>query len=488
MAIKSFAFLPRSLFVVTAILVSLAACSGGATDAPSPASMQPDAEVTMMVPPPESIGAGRQRLFPPPFPQPSVTRPLPLQAYYLTSTTPGFIEGTFPKFNATASPSTLTLTANGSPGNFTLHARAGDTSYSYSIAELNSGSANCPAGDVAFDQATGTSQIPVTVAAYAAGQCVFSIGVGDSTVQLIVNVLTSVGGAPAGTIAGVFPAPGGGLAVQSWAAANPTETSTLFQTSACAGATGLARSTAGETYIAIGSVDPGPCHLIEAFAVGASGSALPIASVTLPAGSAIGGLAIDRLGNVYVALPGASAVEEYSPDLKIQLAVLSGSNTGLDQPVSIAFDGAGNLYVIDFPLGLNIALPGHIAEFAPLSPGANNVAPIQTILTQGDKECSPANSPSIAIDASTDVFSGNVSGGITEFIAGGGSLSLVGPGSANGLTIDESRLYESLSPVYGCAQAPTETPSLEYFDLSNPASPVPFVTTTSGTSPQLITY
>ena len=61
-----------------------------------------------------------------------------------------------------------------------------------------------------------------------------------------------------------------------------------------------------------------------------------------PLGERAGDLAFGPNGNLYVANPGANAVNEVTPQGKISTFV-----TGLNNAYGLAFDSAGNLYVSD---------------------------------------------------------------------------------------------------------------------------------------------
>jgi DNA-binding beta-propeller fold protein YncE len=91
-----------------------------------------------------------------------------------------------------------------------------------------------------------------------------------------------------------------------------------------------------------------------AYPIAASGDVAPIALMTDMSGSY--GLARDASGRTYVANHGNNTVTVYAANANGNvppLAVIGGSNTGLDQPGGIALDATGKIYV------LNSRLPGN---------------------------------------------------------------------------------------------------------------------------------
>jgi hypothetical protein len=90
------------------------------------------------------------------------------------------------------------------------------------------------------------------------------------------------------------------------------------------------------------------------------------------------GIALDALGNVYVANHTANAVQVYAPEAHGNVApakVISGSRTWLDGPSGIALDGSDNIYVAN--AGHGERSRGSVLVFAAGAHG--NVAPIRVI-------------------------------------------------------------------------------------------------------------
>jgi hypothetical protein len=145
--------------------------------------------------------------------------------------------------------------------------------------------------------------------------------------------------------------------------------------------TAIALDAAGRIYV------DNYCDEVTVFAAGATGNAAPLATIILQPYAS--GIALDRAGNLYAANgiglasiypcasypwpKGVPAVTVYGPGAAgnaTPIATIAGSNTGLVQPLGVAVDANGWLYVAD-------AATGIISIFAPGATG--NVAPVATI-------------------------------------------------------------------------------------------------------------
>jgi len=158
---------------------------------------------------------------------------------------------------------------------------------------------------------------------------------------------------------------------------------------------------------------------IKVFTAGASGAAIPNAVI---AGSNTGllpwGIALDAAGNIYVANVGSDPNTGLAGN-KITIfaagasgnamptATIAGGNTGLDDPVGIAVDGAGNIYV---------ANGGNSNSITVYAPGASgNATPIATIAGVN----TGLNIPSgIVLDGAGHIYVANQRGSITVYAAG----------------------------------------------------------------------
>src|SRR5438093_651703 len=92
---------------------------------------------------------------------------------------------------------------------------------------------------------------------------------------------------------------------------------------------------------------------ITVYAAGASGNATPTATI---AGGNTGlngpiGIALDGAGNIYVANLNGNSITVYAAGASgnaTPTATIAGGNTGLNGPIGIALDGAGKIYVTNF--------------------------------------------------------------------------------------------------------------------------------------------
>jgi hemin uptake protein HemP len=164
---------------------------------------------------------------------------------------------------------------------------------------------------------------------------------------------------------------------------------------------------------------------VTAYPIASSGDVAPIALMTDMAGPS--GLARDTSGRTYVANRGTNTVTVYAANANGNvppLAVIGGSNTGLDQPGGITLDATGKIYVLNsaanFP-GINVYPP--LAN----STGILNEAPVasiagsQTLLDEPD---------AIALDSQGNIYVANQSGGHAEFFDSG--RLTVYPAGSNG--------------------------------------------------------
>jgi secreted PhoX family phosphatase len=88
----------------------------------------------------------------------------------------------------------------------------------------------------------------------------------------------------------------------------------------------------------------------------ANGSPMPTVTLSLPSGAASYALAFDAKGNLWVANNGANNVVEFtasqltasgSPTAAITLSQTPQQGGGLQEPIAVAFDATGNLWVAD---------------------------------------------------------------------------------------------------------------------------------------------
>jgi hypothetical protein len=161
------------------------------------------------------------------------------------------------------------------------------------------------------------------------------------------------------------------------------------------------------------------------FAAGASGNATPTATI---AGGNTGldfpyGVAHDGAGNIYATNSGSSGLGSSSITVyaagangdAAPIATIRGSNTGLNYPLGIALDGAGNIYVANFGAS-------NILIFAAGASG--NATPTAAIPIAGGN-----TAVGIAVDGAGNIYVTNFGGNsITVYAAGasGNATQIVG--------------------------------------------------------------
>ena len=199
-----------------------------------------------------------------------------------------------------------------------------------------------------------------------------------------------------------------------------------------------------------------------------------VGSVFATTSSGSWGLAIDHVGNVYVATPGDNAIRKYSPtgsDLGV-FATLGSS--GVSGPTGLAFDSAGNLYASDpndnsikkftssgvgsvfantglfYPIGLAFDNSGNLYV---ANGNAHNIRKFSaTGIDLGIFASSGGTSPyGLAFDSTGNLYvANNGSGGIVKITpAGTGSVfANPSPGTPIGVAFDyEGNLYASYSQI-----------------------------------------
>ncbi len=137
--------------------------------------------------------------------------------------------------------------------------------------------------------------------------------------------------------------------------------------------------------------------------------------------SAPTGIALDGFGNIYVTNEAANTVTVYPAESGgnvAPIATIAGSNTGLGYPSGVAIDGGGNVYVANKATD----------TVTIYSPGSNgNAAPSATIGGSNTGMDSPAG---IAVDASGNIYVTNEGG----FDGDNASVTVYPPGSNGNAT------------------------------------------------------
>jgi len=183
---------------------------------------------------------------------------------------------------------------------------------------------------------------------------------------------------------------------------------------------------------------------ILVFAAGASGNATPMATI---AGGNTGldfpyGVAHDGAGNIYATNSGSSGVGSSSITVyaagangdAAPIATIRGSNTGLNFPLGIALDGAGDIYVANFGAS-------NILIFAAGASG--NVTPIATIAV-----ASPCTTYGVALDGAGNLYVTNFGcNNVLIFAAGSGNATLIAGGNT-GLTDPAGIALDGAGKIY----------------------------------------
>jgi sugar lactone lactonase YvrE len=163
-----------------------------------------------------------------------------------------------------------------------------------------------------------------------------------------------------------------------------------------AAAGGVAEDAAGNVYATVGDE-------VEKF----SPTGDPVNRWTATGGN---GIAVDRLGRVYVAEPGRDRIERFGP----QGTLLGSLGIGLDGPEGVAVDDAGDVFIADTGHGRIVRLDAD---------GAATTFAART---------SPHG---LAVDRAGDVYVADAAG-IEKLSPAGALLATVGPGAATGVAVD----------------------------------------------------
>ncbi len=194
--------------------------------------------------------------------------------------------------------------------------------------------------------------------------------------------------------------------------ASPSRTIVANVTSAIDDASALAVGPDGSLYVAnagAGHGGTGSVDSVTVYAPGANGYTMPARTIT---GSATGlsepiGLAVDASGNVYVCNGGAAAttITVYGPGANGNVAparTIAGSATAMSfsgGPTPIGLDASGALYVLDR------ASPMYGTSVLVFAPGANgNVAPVRAIPGNATTEIPAYNPFALAVDSAGTIY------------------------------------------------------------------------------------
>jgi|GEM_PF-2829284 len=197
------------------------------------------------------------------------------------------------------------------------------------------------------------------------------------------------------------------------------------------------------------------------FSTATNGTVAPTASITGPAGFFLGGVATDATGNVYVTAVNTSTS---APEILVYDANATGAATptrtitssSLSFPLGLTVDSSGSIYVADVPFYNNLSNPSSIFVFDPKANGAST--PTRTITGVATLLNQPV---SLAVDTTGNLYVSDLNQlGISVFsptatgnIAPASTLSGAATGlafPANGIALDASNnIYVSSADPTG---------------------------------------
>jgi len=172
---------------------------------------------------------------------------------------------------------------------------------------------------------------------------------------------------------------------------------------------------------------------ILVFAAGATGNVAPVAVIDLPARGT--GLAVDSVGNIWVATASANAIYEFAANATgaaTPLVTIAGSNTQLFSPGGLYVDPSGRIYVCDYNDGtVEMFVSGASGNTPPAAVIAGSHTQLQRpngIAIDGNGRIVVSNGASLAGSGSVNVYPAYSNGDATPVAVIGGPA----PGGATG--------------------------------------------------------
>jgi sugar lactone lactonase YvrE len=171
-------------------------------------------------------------------------------------------------------------------------------------------------------------------------------------------------------------------------------------TSPCFSPTGDFVDVSGALYVTDDCNPFSPVGNVYVFAPNPNSSSIPVRTISGSNTRMVNplGVAVDRVGHIYVVDGGAKAVLEYAANANgnvAPIAVLQGANTGFQYPAALTLDPSGVLYVADFNAN---------SVFVFGAGASGNIAPTRTIHGSNTTLSSPSG---VALDASGKLYVAN---------------------------------------------------------------------------------
>jgi hypothetical protein len=228
---------------------------------------------------------------------------------------------------------------------------------------------------------------------------------------------------------------------------------------------GVALDPSGNIYVTNRSSSS---NSITEYVAGANNDIAPVSTISGPLTRLTqpSGIAIDRSGNIYaanyLASTQSSTVTEFAPNSNGNAppaALISGALTGLNDPVGIALDSSGNIYVSN--IGSSTGGVDSITEYTAGSNG--NMAPIATI---SGAETGLSQPYGVAVDQFGNIYAANSAANtVTEYAAGSNGdappiVTLSGAFSVpRGIAVAASNATPGPSATPTPTPTPTATPT-----------------------------
>lgn len=196
----------------------------------------------------------------------------------------------------------------------------------------------------------------------------------------------------------------------------------------------IALDGAGNLYVG----DYGNANVLKVPPGGGSGSVVSTGGITL---DSVAGVALDGGGNLFIADQGAGQVVVVTPEGGVSVLSITGLSEGLFEPMALAFDPAGNLYIADAKYSRIIKVSSlEIAEGASAGEGS--------VIGTGSYALGPGV-PGVAVDAAETVYIADPANHrIVQVTAAGAASLLVLAGITPVLSSPQGVSVDGMGNVY----------------------------------------